>query len=330
MSRELKRRVALAATAAAVLSPSTLRAQQKAMPVVGYLGLASPGPNAPFMAGLRQGLSEGGYDEGKTVAIEYRWAEGNYDRLPALAADLVAQKVDVIVSQGGSAPAIAATRATSTIPIVFITGGDPLVDGVVTSLARPTGNITGVTWLSSNLGPKRLELLREFSPAATSFALLVNPAAVETAPDIQSLQDAARASGVALRVVKAGNQAEIEAAVAAAASNRDGGMVIGVDAYFGSQRDRIAALAVSHRLAMIAGYREFAAAGILMSYGPSLTDAFRQGGVYAAKILKGAKPSDLPVLQPTTFELTLNTRTAKALGLTIPPSILARADEVFE
>ena len=200
----------------------------------------------------------------------------------------------------------------------------------MTSLARPIGNVTGVTWISSNLGPKRLELLRELSPRATSFALLVNPAAVETASDIQSLQDAARASGVALRVVKAGTAAEIEAAVVAAAGDHGGGLVIGVDAYFGSQRDRIAALALSHRLPTIAGYREFAAAGALMSYGPSLTDAFRQGGLYAAKILKGAKPADLPVLQPTTFEFTINTRTAKALGVTVPPSILARADEVFE
>ena len=319
--------VALLGGAAAGL-PFAARAQQPRPRTVGFLGGGSTQDQRT--AAFVQRLRELGWIEGRTVAIEYRWAEGHYDRLAGLAAELIALKVDVIVTQGGSSPAIAATKATATIPIVFITGGDPLVDGLVTSLARPIGNVTGITWISSNLGPKRLELLRELSPGATSFALLVNPAAVETASDIRSLQDAARASGVELRVVKAGTVAEIEVAVVAAAGDRGGGLVIGVDAYFGSQRDRIAALALSHGLPTIAGYREFAAAGALMSYGPSLTDAFRQGGLYAAKILKGAKPTDLPVLQPTSFELTMNTRTAKALGLSIPPSILARADEVFE
>jgi putative ABC transport system substrate-binding protein len=324
----MRRRVLLAATAAAALSPAAGRA--KAMPVLGFLGTASPGPNAPFMVALRQGLSEGGYDEGKTIAIEYRWAEGHYDRLPALAAELVGRKVDVIVSQGGNTPTIAAKKATATIPIVFITGGDPRVDGLVSSLARPTGNVTGITWIASNLGPKRLELMREVSPRATTFALLVNPAAVETGSDIPSLQEAARTSGVGLRVLQAGNDAEIDAALATSARNHDGGMLVGADAYFGSQRDKIAAMAMRHGVPAISGLREFATAGGLMSYGPSLTDAFRQGGVYAAKILKGATPADLPVLQPTNFELVVNTKAAKALGLTLPPSLLARADEVIE
>lgn len=300
------------------------------MPVIGFLGTASPGPNAPFMAALRQGLSEGGYAEGKTVAIEYRWAEGRYDRLPALAAELVARKVDVIVSQGGSAPAVAAKKATATIPVVFVTGGDSIVDGLVTGLARPTGNVTGVTWISSNLSPKRLELLREISPHATTFALMVNPGAVETESDTRIVRDAAHKSGVELHVLKARNEAEIDAAFAAAAQSHDGGMIVGVDAYFGSQRDKIAALQVRHGVPTIFGYREYATAGGLISYGPSLSDAFRQGGVYAAKVLKGAKTSDLPVLQPTNFELVINQRTAKALGLAIPVSLLSRADEVIE
>jgi putative ABC transport system substrate-binding protein len=300
------------------------------MPVLGFLGTASPGPNAPFMAALRQGLSEGGYDEGKTIALEYRWADGHYDRLPALAAELVARKVDVIVSQGGSAPTIAAKKASTTTPIVFISGGDPILDGLVTSLARPSGNVTGVTWISSALGPKRLELLRELAPRATSFALLVNPAAVETDSVIRTVQDAARASGVELHVLKAGSEAEIDAAFAAAVQNRDGGIIVGVDPYFGSRRDQIAVLSVRHGVPLIAGYREFATAGSIMSYGPSLADAFRQGGLYAVKILKGAKPGDLPVLQPTIFELVINQKAAKALGLALPASLLSRADEVID
>jgi putative ABC transport system substrate-binding protein len=300
------------------------------MPVLGFLGTASPGPNAPFMAALRQGLSEGGYDEGKTIALEYRWADGHYDRLPALAAELVARKVDVIVSQGGSAPTIAAKKASTTTPIVFISGGDPILDGLVTSLARPSGNVTGVTWISSALGPKRLELLRELAPRATSFALLVNPAAVETDSVIRTVQDAARASGVELHVLKAGSEAEIDAAFAAAVQNRDGGIIVGVDPYFGSRRDQIAVLSVRHGVPLIAGYREFATAGSVMSYGPSLADAFRQGGLYATKILKGAKPGDLPVLQPTIFEFVINQKAARALGLALPASLLSRADEVID
>ncbi len=300
------------------------------MPVIGFLGTASPGPNAPFMAALRQGLREGGYEEGKPVAIEYRWAEGHYDRLPALAAELVGRKVDVIVSQGGSAPTVAVKKVTGTIPIVFISGGDPVLDGLVTSLARPSGNVTGVTWISSALGPKRLELLRELVPRAPTFALLVNPGAVETESVVRTLQDAARGSGLGLHVLKAGSETEIDEAFAAVVQNHDGGLVVGVDAYFGSRRDQIAALAARHGIPTIYGYREYATSGGLMSYGPSLSDAFRQGGLYAARILKGAKPGDLPVLQPTIFELVINMRVAKALGLTVPASLLARADEVIE
>ena len=306
------------------------RAQPKAMPVVGFLALGSVGPNAPFTASFVRGLSDGGYEVGKTVAIDFRWAEGHYDRLPTLAAELVDRKVDVIVSQGGSAPTVAAKKATETIPIVFVSGGDPLADGLVTSLARPSGNVTGITWISSALGPKRLELLRELAPRATTFALLVNPGAVETELFVKNLQEGARASGVGLHVVTAGSEAEIEAAFAAVAQARDGGLIVGVDAFFGSRRRQMAALAERHAIPVMGSFREFATDGGLMSYGPSLSDAFRQGGLYAAKILKGTKPGDLPVLQPTIFELVLNTKVAKTLGLTVPPSLLGRADEVIE
>jgi putative ABC transport system substrate-binding protein len=323
------RRRALLGGIAATLSTAA-HAQPKAMPVIGFLGTSSPAPNMSFIAQLRRGLVEGGYEEGRTVAIEYRWAEGRYDRLPALAAEFVARKVDVIVSQGGSTPAVDAMKVTRTIPIVFITGGDPVADGLVTNLARPTANATGVTWLSSNLGPKRLELLRELSPRATTFALMVNPDAVETERIIGETQTAAQASGVGLHVLKAHNDVEIEQAFAAVARARDGGLVAGVDAFFGGRRQLIAALAAKHGVPVMGGFREYAADGCLMSYGPSLADTFRQGGLYAAKILKGAKPGDLPVLQPTIFELTINQKAAKAIGLMIPPSLLARADEVIE
>ncbi len=300
------------------------------MPVIGFLGTSSPAPNVAFIAQLRRGLKEGGYEEGKTVAIEYRWAEGRYDRLPVLAAELVAHKVDVIVSQGGSTPGVEAMKVTRAIPIVFITGGDPVADGLVTNLARPTANVTGVTWLSSDLGPKRLELLRELAPGAKTFGMMANPNAVETERAIRESQEAARASGVSLHVLTARNESEIEQAFAAVAQARDGGMVIGMDAFFGGRRQLIAALAAKHGVPVMGGFREYAADGCLMSYGPSLADAFRQGGLYAAKILKGAKPGDLPVLQPTIFELAINQKTAKAIGLTVPPSLLARADEVIE
>jgi putative ABC transport system substrate-binding protein len=325
----VKRRGLLALAGSAAVSAAP-HAQQKAMPVIGFLATASPGPNAPFMAAFRQGLGEGGYQEGKTVAVEYRWAEGHYDRLPALAIELVGRNVDIIVAQGGSAPTVAAKKASATIPIVFISGGDPLADGLVTSLARPNGNVTGVTWISSALGPKRLGLVRELAPSAATFALLVNPDAVETEPVIRGAQDAAQASGIGLHVLKARSEAEIDAAFATLVQNRDGGLVVGVDPYFGSRRDQIAALAARHRVPAIFGYREYATAGGLMSYGPSLTDAFRQGGLYATKVLKGAKPSDLPVQQPTVFELVINLKAARTMGLAIPPSLLSRADEVIE
>lgn len=325
----MRRRAFLAALGAAA-SASGAHAQPKAMPVIGYLGTSSPGPNAAFITQLRRGLMEGGYEEGKTVAVEYRWADGHYDRLPGLAAELIGRRVDVLITQGGSTPATEAMKLTRTIPIVFITGGDPVADGLVTNLARPTANATGVTWISGNLVPKRLELLRELSPDKKSFAMLANPDAVESERLIREGQEAARASGIDLHVLTARNDAEIERAFAVAAGARDAGVMMGVDGFFGGRRKFVASLAEKYRMPVMGGFREYPADGCLMSYGPSLADTFRQGGLYAAKVLKGAKPTDLPVQQPTIFELVINQKAAKTIGLTIPPSLLARADEVIE
>jgi putative ABC transport system substrate-binding protein len=315
----------------AALSPGRVRAQQKAMPVIGYLGTASPGPNAPRLAAFHQGLGETGYVEGKNVAIEYRWAEGSYDRLPALAADLVGRKVDVIVTQGGSAPTLAAKRASQTIPIVFVTGGDPIADGLVTSLARPSGNVTGVSWLAVELTPKLLELLSELLVhQAKVIALLVNPNNRATGRMIQDMQEAAGAKGMELHVLKAGSESEIDAAFASLVQSHAGALVVGSDPFFGVRREQLVALAARHAVPAIYDTREYAAVGGLISYGTSLTAVYHQLGIYAGKILKGTKPADLPVEQPTKFEFVINLKTAKSLGLTIRPSILARADEVIE
>jgi putative ABC transport system substrate-binding protein len=308
--------------------PPAVRAQQKAMPVVGFLHYGSPGPFAPFMAAFHQGLGETGNVEGQNLAIEYRWAEGRYDRLPALAADLVGQKVDVIVAAGPPS-ARAAKSATSTIPIVF-SSGDPVGEGLVAGLARPGGNLTGVSLLTVELMAKRLELLSELVPQAGVIALLVNPNDVNAERIIRDVQEAARARGVQLNVLKAGSESEIDAAFPSLVQLQAGGLVVGTDPFFNSRREQLVALAARHAVPAIYEWREFASAGGLISYGSSLTAVYRQDGIYAGKILKGAKPADLPVQQPTTFELVVNLKTAKALGLTVPPSILARADEVIE
>ena len=324
----MRRRAVLGGIAATL--PSAAYAQPKALPTIGYLGTSSAAPNVAFISQLRRGLAEGGYEEGKTVAVEYRWADGHYDRLPGLAAELIGRKVDVLITQGGSTPATEAMKLTRTIPIVFITGGDPVADGLVTNLARPTANATGVTWISGNLVPKRLEILREVSPDRRSFAMLANPDAVESERLVREGREAARASGIDLHILTARNDAEIEQAFVAAAGARDAGVMMGVDGFFGGRRKFVASLAEKYRMPVMGGFREYPADGCLMSYGPSLADTFRQGGVYAAKILKGAKPADLPVQQPTIFELVINQKTAKAIGLTLSPSLLARADEVIE
>jgi len=313
-----------------VTAPSAARAQQKAMPVIGFFNPTSPGALAPFVAAFRQGLSEAGYVEGQNVAIEYRWAEGHTDRLPALAADLVSRKVDVIASTGGIAPALAAKNATSTIPIVFIIGSDPVVDGLVASLARPDGNLTGFTLLFAELTPKRLELLSELVPQARRIALLVSSNYPEAGPLISDVQKAAQTKGVQLHILKVGTESEIDAAFSALAEVQAEALLVDGNPFFDTQREQLVALASHRAVPAIYSEREFAVAGGLISYGTSRIAAYRQAGIYAGRILKGAKPADLPVQQPTTFELVVNLKTAKALGLTVPPSILARADEVIE
>jgi putative tryptophan/tyrosine transport system substrate-binding protein len=311
--------------------PFALRAQQKAMPVVGFLGPTSPGPSAPRLAGFHQGLGETGYAEGQNLAIEYRWAEGSYDRLPVLAADLVGRKVDVIVTQGASVGALAAKSATLTIPIVFVSGGDPVADGLVASLARPGGNVTGVSWLAVELMPKLLELMCELVPQARAIVLLVNPSNARVAERmVRDVQEAARTKGVQLHILKAATETEIDAAFATLVELHAGALVVGADPFFGTRRDQLVALAVRHAVPAIYDSRQYAASGGLISYGTSLTAAYRQAGTYVGKILKGAKPADLPVQQPTTFELVINLKTAKTLGLTVPQALLARADEVIE
>ena len=315
----------------AMTAAGRLRAQQKAMPVIGLLTSGSPGPGAPFVAAFRQGLSEAGYIEGQNLAIEYRWAESHYDRLPALTVDLVGRKVDLIVTSGGDVVALAARNATSTIPIVFIGGGDPVEDGLVASLARPGGNVTGFTLLVDELNPKRLELLSELVPQARVIGLLVNPNSASAAARItREVQDAARTRRMQLPILKAGTENEIDAAFATLLQLHGDGIVVSSDQFFTGRREQLLGLAARHAVPAIYALREFAAAGGLISYGPSVTSAFRQLGIYTGRILKGAKPADLPVQQPTAFELVINPNTAKALGLTIPPSILARADEVIE
>jgi putative ABC transport system substrate-binding protein len=313
----------------AVTTPRALRAQQKAMPVIGFLNSTSPGPAMPFVAAFLQGLSETGYVEGQDVAIEYRWAQGNYDLLPVLAAELVGRKVDVIVASGGSPSALAAKSETSVIPIVFSVG-DPVELGLVASLARPGGNLTGVSLMTVELNPKRLELLSELVPQAKVIALLVNQNNRNTERNIKDVQEAARAKGVQLSILKAGTESEIETAFASLVQLRVDALIVATDPFLNSRRDQLVALASRHAVPAIYYWREFATVGGLISYGPSRTAGYRHAGVYAGKILKGAAPADLPVQQPTTFELVVNLKTANALGLTVPPSILARADEVIE
>jgi len=313
----------------AIARPLAARAQQKAMPVIGYLNSRSPGESAPAVAAFRQGLSETGYVEGQNVAIEYLWAEFRYDRLPALAAALVTRGVDVIAASGAPTSALAAKRATSTIPIVFISG-DPVAEGLVASLARPGGNLTGVSAFTIELMPKLLELLFELVPRVRVIGLLVNPNNPATEHMVQEVQDAARAKGVPLPILHAGTEAEIDAAFVSLAQQYASALVVSPDSMFIGRREQLVELASRHAIPAIYSFSNFAAAGGLISYGPNPTGLNLLLGIYAGKILNGAKPADLPVQQPTTFELVINLKTAKALGLSVPQALLAQADELIE
>jgi len=326
----VRRRALLLLLGGAMTAVRALRAQQKAIPVIGFLNGTSPDAAAPFVAAFRQGLNESGYVDGQNAAIEYRFGEGRDDRLPALVADLVGRNVDVIVAAGGAPLALAAKSATSTLPIVFTGVGDPVALGLVASLARPGGNVTGFSLLSVELTPKWLELVSELVPWAGVIALLVNPNNPQTEGVVRDVQEAARAKRVELPVLKAGVDSEIDAAFASLVQQQAGALVVQADAFFTSRRGKLVALAARKGVPAIYALREFSAAGGLISYGSSLTATYRQAGIYAGRILEGAKPADLPVQQPTTFELVVNLKTANALGLTVPPSILARATEVIE
>ena len=332
----MRRRTLVLALGGATAVARASRAQQKAMPVIGLLlaGSRSPyfsiAPDPLSEDPIRQGLREIGYVDGKNVAFEYRWDDGNNDRLPELAADLVSRNVDLIITRSGTSGALAAKSATSTIPIVFVNVGDPVAAGLVASLGRPGGNITGFSSISPGLTPKLLDLLSELVPRAGAFALLVNPTNQNTDLVIPSVREAARAKGIKLSVQNASTEGEIDAVFTSLVALRADALVINGDAFFSSRIEQIVSLASRHAIAVAYQLPTFAAAGGLMSYGFDEDDIRRQAGIYAGRILNGAKPADLPVQQPTTFRLVINLKTAKALGLTVPQSILVRADEVIE
>jgi putative ABC transport system substrate-binding protein len=310
--------------------PLVARAQQPAMPVIGFLGSTSAQGYATQVAAFLRGLQEAGYREGQNVAIEYRWAEGQYDRLPALAAELVRRQVTVIAAIGGTQSALPAMAATSTIPIVFAIAADPIAAGLVASLNRPGGNLTGVTVLAAELGPKKLELLHELTPAATNIAALINPTNPRNAAASKDLEAAARTLRLQLHVLHASTERDFDSVFTTFSQLRAGGLVISTDPFFTTRSEQLAALTVRHAVPTIYQFREFAAAGGLMSYGGSQTESYNQAGIYTGRILKGETPADLPVQQVTKIELIINLKTAKALGLTVPLALLTRADEVIE
>jgi putative ABC transport system substrate-binding protein len=327
----MNRRDFIRALAGAAAWPLAARAQQPTtMPTIGYLGTASPAAGVQIMAAIRQSLAEAGYVEGRNVAIDSHWAEGQYDRLPALAAEMVRRQVAVIIATGGTAAAVAAKAATTTTPIVFSVTDDPVALGLVASLARPGGNATGVTFLLAELGAKQLGLLREMVPAAKRIGLLVNPNNTTSKAQTSDVVAAASAVGATIDVVRAGDSREIEVAFAALVRNSADALLIGTDPFLYSRRVQLAILAARHAIPAIYPVRENAEVGGLMSYGTSLSEVYRQVSAYTVRILKGAKPADLPVVRSTKFELVINLPTARALGLEVSPMLLARADEVIE
>jgi putative ABC transport system substrate-binding protein len=315
---------------AAVSWPLAVYAQQRPIPVIGFVNAASPGPLRQQIAAFREGLKDSNYVESQNVAVEYRWAEGQYDRLPALVADLVRQQVSVIVAGGGAPAVLAAKAATTTIPIVFSAGGDPVRSGLVASLNQPSGNITRVYQFTSGLEAKRLGLLHEMLPKATPIAVLINPKFMDAENQLRDVQEAGARLGVQLVIVRANAESDFDAAFSALVGQRAGALLVSASPFFNIRREQLVVLAARHAVPAIFEWRDFAVAGGLMSYGTSLADAYRQVGVYAGQILKGAKPVDLPVVQSTRFELVINLNTAKALGIEVPPTLLARADEVIE
>jgi putative ABC transport system substrate-binding protein len=310
--------------------PLAARSQQPAMQAVGYLSPRSAEVEVPFVAAFRRGLSETGYVEGKNLTVEYRWAEGQYDRLPALAADLVGRRVSVIATTGGPQPARAAFAATPVIPIVFTSGSDPVGDGPVKSLNRPGGNATGIHVFTAALGPKRIELLRELVPTTRAIAFLANPTSQIADVQVNEILGAGRALGVQVHVLNASTAGEIDQAFVRLVGLGIGGLVMSADLFYQVQREQLVALAARHKVPVMFEWPEFVAAGGLISYSSDRSDAFLQSGIYVGRILNGAKPSDLPVVQSTRFELVINLKTAKSLGMDIPPQLLARADRVIE
>jgi putative ABC transport system substrate-binding protein len=330
MTVTIGRRELLAALGSAAAWPLAARAQQPSMPVVGFISSRSPDESASAVVAFRQGLAEAGYVEGQNVEIAFRWAEGHYDRLPMMAADLARRQVTAILATGGNPPVFAVKAATATIPIVFIIGSDPVEVGFVASLNRPGANITGVSLFTSVLVAKRLELLRELVPAATIIAFLVNPDNSNAQPDTAVMQAAAARLGQKLIVLSARTDQDIDLAFASLGQQQATALVVNTDAFFLTRRNQLASLEARYAIPTIHDLREYTAAGGLLSYGTNLADAYRQGGTYVGRILKGEKPHSLPVVQPTKFDLVINLKTAKALGLEIPPTLLARADEVLE
>jgi ABC-type uncharacterized transport system substrate-binding protein len=325
----MKRREFITLLAGAAMAwPLSARAQQTAMPVIGFLSAVSPGPYAINLAAFRRGLGQTGFIEGQNVAIEYRWAEGNYDRLPALAAELVSRKVDVIVATGDSARA--AKIATTTIPIVALSGRDPVEEGLVASLNHPGGNLTGVGLFAYTLGPKRFELLRELIPTAKLIAVMANPTNHPANADRRDVEAAARAIGQQIVVLEASTESDLEPAFTAMVREGASALLVMADPFFNNRREQLVALSARHAIPAVYEWREFAEAGGLMSYGSSITEAQRQLGLYAGQILKGSKPADLPFQRAVKIELVINLRTAKTLGLTFPITLLGRADEVIE